>query len=148
MSTVPVLDYSLTLSPSTKPIFIAQLQNALINVGFLYLSNHTVPSTTVATLESYIPRVFALPQEAKNAISMVNSPHFLGYTALGKETTRGATDQREQFDFGTEGYKMRWRPGQPDYLRIWGPSQVSKIQVKTRDDGVTACNIITWNTKC
>ena len=41
---------------------------------------------------------FALPQERKDALRMTNSPHFLGYSPLGVEHTRGVVDQREQSD--------------------------------------------------
>ncbi|KAJ7232661.1 hypothetical protein B0H12DRAFT_1192298 [Mycena haematopus] len=120
-SSVPVLDYSQTKSPELKPQFIQELQHALINVGFLYLSNAPVET---APLEAYIPRLFALPQEAKDKISMVNSKHFLGYTKLGAEITKGRTDWREQFDIATphvcRGVEGR---GDPDYWALWGPSQ-------------------------
>ncbi|KAF8503317.1 Clavaminate synthase-like protein [Russula emetica] len=53
---------------------------------------------------------------------MINSPYFLGYSRLGVERTRGATDQREQFDFATR-FENEWVLGQPEYVRLWGPSQ-------------------------
>lgn len=46
-----------------------------------------------------------------------------GYSSLGSELTKGAVDQREQFDFGTP-YECKWKPGDPDYLKLWGPPQV------------------------
>ncbi|KAF7973261.1 hypothetical protein HWV62_38745 [Athelia sp. TMB] len=93
-STVPVLDYALVSDSVRRPEFISQLQHALINVGFLYLKNPPVARKDVDDLIGFIPHLFALPQEAKDEIRMANSPHFLG-----------------------------WRPGAPDYLRLWGPSQ-------------------------
>lgn len=78
-SSVPVLDYALVSDPTRKPEFILQLRHALINVGFLYLSNPPVARTDVEDLIGYIPRLFALPQNAKDGIRMANSPHFLGY---------------------------------------------------------------------
>jgi hypothetical protein len=38
---------------------------------------------------------------------MTNSPHFLGYSRLGVERTKGAADQREQFDIATP-FENRW----------------------------------------
>lgn len=119
---IPVIDYSLSLDPSTKPALIKDLRHALINVGFLYLSNTPVDQAVVERLISDLPRFFALPQEEKERISMVNSPHFLGYTSLGKERTRGRADIREQIDIATP-HETRWTPGAPEYLRLWGPSQ-------------------------
>lgn len=124
-SSVPILDYSLVNSPETKPLFLSQLRNALINVGFLYLSNHPVSQTDIDLLVGYIPKLFALPQEAKEAIQMANSEHFLGYSRLGAELTKGAVDQREQFDFATR-HISRWKEGDPEHYRLWGPCQVRR----------------------
>ncbi|KAJ3768205.1 iron/ascorbate oxidoreductase [Lentinula raphanica] len=123
-SSIPILDYSLSLSSSTKPTFIPNLRNALINIGFLYLSNTdaVVDPALVESLKSYIPKLFALAQDEKDKIRMANSPHFLGYSRLGAELTKGKTDYREQFDIATE-HVSRWRPGDPDFWNVWGPSQ-------------------------
>ncbi|KAF8825501.1 hypothetical protein HHX47_DHR6000237 [Lentinula edodes] len=123
-SSIPLLDYSLALSSSTKSQFITDLRHALINVGFLYLSNtdSMVDPQLIDTLKDYIPKLFALPQEEKDKIQMANSPHFLGYSRLGAELTKGKTDNREQFDIATE-HVSRWKPGDPDFWNIWGPSQ-------------------------
>ena len=123
-SSVPVLDYSLLSSAETRSKFIEQLRHALVNVGFLYLSNHTVSSELTSSLIQYIPKLFALPQEEKEKIKMANSEHFLGYSKLGAELTKGAVDYREQFDFATR-HDSRWKPGDPDYYRLWGSPQVS-----------------------
>lgn len=122
-SSVPVLNYALLANEADRVTFINQLRHALINVGFLYLKNHPVPQDIVEKLIDYIPKVFDLPQEAKDKVKMSNSEHFLGYSRLGTELTKGQVDQREQFDFGTK-HKCRWQKGDPDYYRIWGPSQV------------------------
>ncbi|KAI9452400.1 hypothetical protein BJY52DRAFT_1292802 [Lactarius psammicola] len=57
---------------------------------------------------------------------MTNSPQFLGHSRLGVERTRGMAAQREQFDLATllENWNSRLTPGEPEYLRLWGPSQV------------------------
>ncbi|PCH35976.1 Clavaminate synthase-like protein [Wolfiporia cocos MD-104 SS10] len=121
-SSIPVLDYSLTKGSKTKQEFLSQLRHALINVGFLYLSNPPVAREDVDAVIDYAPKLFDLPQEAKDKISMLNSECFFGYTKLGAEITKGQTDQREQFDLATP-YESRWKPGEPEYLRLWGPAQ-------------------------
>ncbi len=126
-SSVPVLDYSLTANAADRGLLVEQLRHALINVGFLYLKNHPVPQDVVDKLIGYIPRLFDLPQEAKDKIRMANSEHFLGYSRLGTELTKGQVDQREQFDFGTK-HKSRWQKGDPDYYRLWGSSQVRSVR--------------------
>ncbi|KDQ55561.1 hypothetical protein JAAARDRAFT_691380 [Jaapia argillacea MUCL 33604] len=124
-SSVPNLDYTLLSSPSTRPQFIAQLRHALINIGFLYLSNPPVAPEDIQGVIDYAPKLFTIPQEEKDRIVMANSPHFLGYNRLGAEFTRGKTDQREQFDFATE-YRNTWQPGSPEYLKLWGEAQWPK----------------------
>ncbi|TFY78423.1 hypothetical protein EWM64_g5589, partial [Hericium alpestre] len=57
-SNVPVLDYALLSSPDTRPTFIAQLQHALINVGFLYLAHSPIAPEEFDKLVAYIPRIF------------------------------------------------------------------------------------------
>ncbi|EPT04740.1 hypothetical protein FOMPIDRAFT_1046000 [Fomitopsis schrenkii] len=121
-SSVPILDYSLASDPARKPEFLAQLRHALINVGFLYLANPPVAREDIDAVIAYAPRLFDLPQNTKDRIRMANSEHFLGYSRLGAEITKGQTDQREQYDFATP-YEARWKPGEPEYLRLWGPSQ-------------------------
>ena len=125
-TSVPTLNYDLLSKPDTRPLFIQQLQHALINVGFLYLEHPPIPTALFDEVIAYLPRLFALPQGHKDTLRMSNSPHFLGYSRLGVERTRGTADQREQFDFATpfDDWRARWTPGAPDYLRLWGPSQV------------------------
>jgi isopenicillin N synthase-like dioxygenase len=119
---IPTLDYSLTAHPDTRAKFVAQLQDVIINVGFLYLENTPVDKDLISNLKAQIPRLFALPQEEKDSIRMANSPHFLGYSRLGAELTKGTVDHREQFDFGTP-CESRFKPGDPNYYNIYGPSQ-------------------------
>ena len=128
-SSVPIIDFSLASSPSTKPIFISQLRHALINVGFFYLSNSSIPATTIEALQSYIPKFFALPQEEKDKMRMINSPYFLGYTGLGEELTRGMVDHKETFYFGTQ-YKMKEAKENEelqDYWKMYGEPLVRMV---------------------
>lgn len=124
-SSIPILDYSLLSTPKGRAGFIEQLRHALVHVGFLYLANAPVSQEDTNALIEYTPRLFDLPQEEKDRILMTNSPHFFGYTRFGAELTKGKTDQREQFDFGTP-YENQWEPGQPEYLKLWGPVQVCR----------------------
>lgn len=130
-SSIPVLDYSLLSDPSTKPQFIAQLHNALVNVGFYYLTNHPVPEEDIEAVVAYAPKFFDLPAEEKERIRMIHSPHFFGYSRFGAELTKGKVDQREQFDFGTSS-EIRWKEGDPEFMRLWGPSQVRYPRVASR----------------
>lgn len=42
-----------------------------------------------------MPEIFAITDEEKAKVDMLNSPHFLGYTSVGRETTAKITDIRE-----------------------------------------------------
>jgi isopenicillin N synthase-like dioxygenase len=124
---VPVLDYTLLSSPTTRPEFLKQLRYALIDVGFLYLQHPPVAPELVARLVAAIPHLFDdLSQDEKEDIAMAKSPHFLGYSRLGAERTRARTDMREQFDFATD-FECRWKEGEPEYMKLWGPSQVGIV---------------------
>ncbi|KAJ5572417.1 Oxoglutarate/iron-dependent dioxygenase [Penicillium hetheringtonii] len=120
-TSIPVLDYNRALSSTTKPDFLAQLRDALINVGFLYLRNPPVSTKVRDALTTKALELFQLPLEKKLEIEMVNSPHFLGYSRLGAEITALKSDHREQFDFATE----LPAPGldEPLYRNICGPNQ-------------------------
>jgi isopenicillin N synthase-like dioxygenase len=99
-----------------------RLRAAGHEVGFFYLTGHGVPPGLVARVLDAARRLFALPQREKDAVAMVRSPHFRGYTRLGGELTRGEVDWREQIDVGPE------RPpigglDRSDYRWLQGPNQ-------------------------
>lgn len=90
-------------------------------VGFFYLTGHGIADDLIDRLLAEAGRLFALPQAAKDAVAMVNSPHFRGYTRLGGELTGGEVDWREQIDIGPERAPLP-DPAEP-YLRLQGPNQ-------------------------
>lgn len=120
---IPVIDLSLARSFDTRPKLLRQLHHALTHVGFLYISNHEVPEDAISDLKKLLPRLFALTQESKDKAALHHSPHFLGYSHVGSETTAGVKDKREQFEFATE-LSEAWTGGQPLYERLKGPNQV------------------------
>ena len=63
-------------------------------VGFFYLTGHDVPDGLIHRMLAAARRLFALSQAEKDAVAMVRSPHFRGYTRLGGELTRGEVDWR------------------------------------------------------
>ncbi|KAE9404029.1 Clavaminate synthase-like protein [Gymnopus androsaceus JB14] len=119
---IPTLDYSLAAHPDSRAKFVAQLQDVIVNIGFLYLENTPIDKDIVSKLKAQIPHLFALPQKEKDKLRMANSPHFLGYSRLGAELTKGTVDHREQFDFGTP-CESTFKLGDPEYWNIYGPSQ-------------------------
>ena len=99
-----------------------QLREVAHEVGFFYLTGHRIPDSLVGRLLGAARQLFALPQADKDAVAMVRSPHFRGYTRLGGELTRGEVDWREQIDIGPERAPIGG-PDRPDYLWLQGPNQ-------------------------
>lgn len=98
------------------------LRTAGHEVGFCYLTGHGVPPDLVTRILGVARRLFALSPSDKDAVAMVRSPHFRGYTRLGGELTRGEIDWREQIDIGPERPPVRGL-GRSDYRWLQGPNQ-------------------------
>lgn len=132
---IPILDLSLAKEPASRKLLLCQLHDALFNVGFLYVKNHGVPSSTISNLTDLLPTLFALPERKRAQLSKLNSPHFLGYSGFAEETTLGKKDLREQFDYATElpvvwhsqyasnGGSQEGRDLSKLYWRLRGPNQ-------------------------
>ncbi|KIK66128.1 hypothetical protein GYMLUDRAFT_959752 [Collybiopsis luxurians FD-317 M1] len=114
---IPVIDWR--LSETDKPLFLRQLRDAMINIGFLYLANHTVPTEVIAQVKKMAPKFFDLPQNTKDELDMKNSMHFHGYLKVNAETLSNDASVREQFNFG--GARVcAWKEGEPEYLKLHG----------------------------
>jgi isopenicillin N synthase-like dioxygenase len=113
-TTLPVIDLS-------DEALGERLRSVAHAVGFFYLTGHGVPDGLTDRLLTAARALFALPQADKDAVAMVNSPHFRGYTRLGGELTGGAVDWREQLDVGPEREPLT-DPAEA-YLRLQGPNQ-------------------------
>ncbi|KAI1106162.1 putative isopenicillin N synthetase [Jackrogersella minutella] len=101
-TSVPILDLALARDPQTKPLFLADLRHALMEVGFLYLKNVGIPDELWQKVISEGIAFFDIPKEEKLKIEMKNAPSFLGYSQLSAEITAGKIDHREQIDLSTE----------------------------------------------
>lgn len=110
--TLPILDL-------THPGFGDDLLAATHDVGFFSLVGHGIPDDVTAAAFAEAERFFALPQADKDAVEMLCSPHFRGYTRTGGELTQGRVDWREQIDIGAE----RETSDDPaPYMRLEGPN--------------------------
>ena len=124
LTALPILDVSrLDAGAADQAAFLADLRAAARTVGFFYLTGHGVPEALNAAVLDQARALFALPEEQKLAIEMVNSPHFRGYNRAGFEHTRGRPDWREQIDIGAEEAPVAQGPDVPAYLRLKGPTQ-------------------------
>jgi isopenicillin N synthase-like dioxygenase len=82
-TTLPILPLSQALNPNTKPRFLADLRSALLNVGFLYLSETGLPDELVRDVIKECKGFFEnLPQEEKERIEMKNEKSFLGWSRV------------------------------------------------------------------
>ncbi|OJZ70437.1 oxidoreductase [Mycobacterium paraffinicum] len=117
ITTLPVVDLRSSVAELRRA-----LREAAHEVGFFYLAGHGVPEGLSHRMLEAARRLFELPDAEKEAVAMVRSPHFRGYTRLGGELTRGEVDWREQIDIGPERAPVGG-PGKPDYLWLQGPNQ-------------------------
>ncbi|GAA4536086.1 isopenicillin N synthase family dioxygenase [Pseudonocardia xishanensis] len=112
MTTLPVLDMA-------RPDIGDALLAATHDIGFFHLVGHGIPDEVTAAAFAEAERFFALPQADKDAVAMLRSPHFRGYTRTGGELTRGRVDWREQIDLAAE----RATSDDPaPYMRLEGPN--------------------------
>ncbi|GMK59725.1 hypothetical protein CspeluHIS016_0803310 [Cutaneotrichosporon spelunceum] len=116
---IPTLDLSRV--ETDKAGLLADLQHALIHVGFFYVKNHGIPVEFLDETTARAVEFFDLPLEEKLKADKINSPTFLGYSVQGNEITKNKKDNREQLDFANELAEF-WKPGQPEYERLTGPN--------------------------
>lgn len=148
-TTIPILDlskYQLDQpNSSSSKEFLKELYDAMSEVGFFYVRNHSVPLELQQKSFDTIKAFFRLPIEEKLEIELKNSPHFRGYSRLSKcerllsifvfkfincygdiiidaETTDYKQDNREQLDLGRE-YPVLPIENQPVYAHLRGPNQ-------------------------
>lgn len=81
-SSLPVLDLSLSNNPDTKPAFLDSLLNALLEVGFFYISNTGIDDSLIQDVITQGKAFFDLPEEKKLEIQMKKVPSFLGTSIL------------------------------------------------------------------
>ncbi|CAE7220649.1 hypothetical protein PTNB85_10204 [Pyrenophora teres f. teres] len=119
---IPVLPLSAALDESTKPQFLRDLRSALLNVGFLYLSETGLPDQLINDVIRECGNFFEkLPLSEKEKIEMKNEKSFLGWSRLDNETTAFNPDHREQLDLSTPHAIPG--PNAPLYHNLLAPNQ-------------------------
>lgn len=86
-NSIPVLDIALSRRQETKPAFLENLREALLDVGFLYIKNTGVDDALVQKVVSQGKAFFDLPEDQKLKIQMKNVPSFLGEMARCRSFT-------------------------------------------------------------
>ena len=97
------------------------LRAAACETGAFAVAGHAVAPQLREALRVACDRFFDLPQSERDAIDMIHSPFFRGYSAVGSERTQGLPDRREQLDVGPEE-PARAAASDPPYLRLHGPN--------------------------
>jgi isopenicillin N synthase-like dioxygenase len=122
--TLPTLDLGrFNGNASERSRFLEDLRTATRGVGFFYLVGHGIDDGLIHDALKVSRRFFALPEQDKLAIEMVNSPHFRGYNRAGYEHTRGKPDWREQVDIGPERPALPFGREAAPWDRLQGPNQ-------------------------
>jgi isopenicillin N synthase-like dioxygenase len=125
---LPVIDLA-ALAPATagRERELERLRQAAHRFGFFQLGGHGVASGVDQMLRQQARQLFALPDADKQAIAMLGSAQFRGYTRPGAELTGGRGDWREQIDLGREAPALDAdalkAPGAVPALRLHGPNQ-------------------------
>lgn len=79
---IPVLDLEEARPGRSKPAFLQQLRDALLNVGFLYIKNTGIEQELYDKVCEEGIGFFDLPEDEKLRIEMKNQPSFLGYSKV------------------------------------------------------------------
>lgn len=142
LSQLPMLDLSLLNgSPADVARFQTGLREATHDVGFFYLRGHGMDPALIQRMFDQARRFFALPQPDKDAVSMLHSPHFRGYTRTGGELTLGKMDWREQIDIASERAAVTDGSAAP-YMRLEGPNPWPAAQPQLRT------TYMEWDRQC
>ncbi|WP_299586042.1 2-oxoglutarate and iron-dependent oxygenase domain-containing protein [uncultured Tateyamaria sp.] len=100
---IPLIDWSENAADPAG--FAKQVGTACRDTGFFVLQNHTVPSALRAQVFAQADAFFALPQQNKARVSILNTPHFRGWAKPGDESldeTTAQVDTKETFNIGLD----------------------------------------------
>ncbi|KIL67773.1 hypothetical protein M378DRAFT_158956 [Amanita muscaria Koide BX008] len=105
-SNIPVIDLTNITSsdPTLRQALAREVRNACINVGFFYVSNHSIPEAVINNGLEGTKQFFSLPLESKMELENKKSPSFRGYAPIlsGNNNPENAGDLHEGFQFGWE----------------------------------------------
>jgi isopenicillin N synthase-like dioxygenase len=102
MQNLPLIDVSAL--HAGDPASAASLRMACREIGFFYVTGHSIPPALTTGIFDAAHRFFAQPDAAKQTLSIKRSPHNRGYVAPGAERLDEATppDWKEAFNIGLE----------------------------------------------
>ena len=122
MLQLPIIDLSRVDIVSEREDFYRELRQTAREIGFFYLVGHGVDIPRIRAMEQQARAFFALEPAQKDALSMIHSPQFRGYTRAKEEITRNRPDNREQIDVGAELPVWQNIPANAPWLHLQGPN--------------------------
>lgn len=127
-ASLPVIDFakiigpSISRSPGVLEDSIKEKQklfDAFVNVGFVYLSNHSIPDFARENLFSHAKKFFALPVSEKAKVETGESKGFHGWFSPARTSGDSRhSDLKEAFDVGKENDPTRpnqWPENWPEF---------------------------------
>ena len=84
-TSIPILSLEKARNPDTKEEFLAELRQALLYVGFCYISDTGLPPELIQRVKDETFKFFdedILPLEEKEKIEMKNEKSFLGWSRV------------------------------------------------------------------
>ncbi|KAK7186151.1 hypothetical protein DPSP01_000780 [Paraphaeosphaeria sporulosa] len=115
---IPLIDFSAFLSgtPAQKHQTAQAILNGFQTAGFIYLSNHPIPGSTISSVFANSAKFFDRPQAQKDALSWYSPEANRGYSGYGREKVslpdedkgeveklRAVPDLKESLEIGREG---------------------------------------------
>ncbi|KAG0047537.1 hypothetical protein BGZ83_007418 [Gryganskiella cystojenkinii] len=112
-------------NPSTRPQFLREMRQSLMEMGTFYIKDHGIKTEMTTEAMKTVQEYFSLPLEEKKKMLIGNSRHFRGYKLIGDEFTNKQVDHREQLQFGPEQTPIEsFLPSiSPDHKGLQGPNQ-------------------------
>lgn len=123
LPSLPIVDLRQFEQAESRKIFLEQLQYISREIGFFYLVGHGISAERSQQIQNITQSFFALDQADKDAIAMIHSPHFRGYSRPNTENTRNVPDFREQIDIGVEKAALPINQTFPIWGQLQGPNQ-------------------------
>jgi isopenicillin N synthase-like dioxygenase len=111
IDSIPVIDIDRIEHPET----LATIDTACREWGFFQVVNHGIPRDVIDRMTGEMHAFFALPTEAKRAISR-SEENPLGF--YDRELTKNALDLKEIYDFGPGNGRAihpQWPKGMPEF---------------------------------
>jgi len=102
---IPVLDFERFASGADREGFVSDLGVAARGSGFFLLKGHGVDPALQAQVFEMADRFFGLPVAEKQAVSILNTPHYRGWAHDGLESLdehSGLKDRKESFNIGLD----------------------------------------------